>query len=180
MEETMNTVIGIFTQRSHADNAIHELKNMGYDPKDMSIMMKEEPQKVGERKIGSKGGSTASGAITGAAAGGIFGGITGLLMGVGLIAIPGLGAVLIGGPFAVLLGATGAAATAISGATTGIFAGGLMGALIGLGIPEEVAQIYERRVTEGAIFLAVPIRQSNSQKIESVFEKNHADQMRVI
>lgn len=176
----MSTVIGIFTQRSNADNAINELHRMGYDAKDMSIMMKEEPHMVAERKTGSKGGSTATGALTGAAAGGIFGGIAGLLIGVGLLSIPGLGAVFIGGPLAALLGATGAAATTISGATTGIFAGGLMGALIGLGIPEEVAQVYERKLTEGAIFLAVPVKGDNSLEVEKVFRKNSADQMRVI
>lgn len=177
----MSTVIGLFTERSYADQAITELRKIGYDVKDMSIMMREEPQKVGERKIGSKGGSTATGALTGAAAGGIFGGITGLLLGVGLITLPGLGAVFIGGPLAALLGATGAAATTISGATTGIFAGGIMGALIGLGIPEDVAQIYEKRLTEGAVFLAVPVRTGKGpDEIERVFEKNHADQMRII
>lgn len=176
----MSTVIGIFTQRSHADDAINELGRLGYEAKDMSIMMREEPQKVAEHKTGSKGGSTATGALTGAAAGGIFGGFAGLLIGVGLISIPGLGAVLIGGPLAALLGVTGAAATTISGATTGIFAGGIMGALIGLGIPEEVAQVYERRLTEGAIFLAVPVRGDDSRDVEQVFRKNSADQMRVI
>jgi uncharacterized membrane protein len=176
----MKTVIGVFDNRELADETIIRLNKMGYKAQDISVMLKNGLDKIEERKIGTKGGNTAKGAATGALSGGIIGGLTGLSVGAGLITIPGFGAILIAGPLAAALGLAGAAATAVSGIATGILAGGIAGTLIGLGIPEEVAHIYERRVKEGAIFVAVPIKEPDESRVLQTFRRYDAEELRIV
>jgi hypothetical protein len=169
-------IISVFSERDDAEDAIEELKTAGYDPKDISIMMKNNTE---QRDLAdSTGSNVAGGAVTGATTGGVIGAIAGLLIGVGAIAIPGLGAILIGGPLAAALGLTGAAATTVSGAATGALAGGLLGALMGLGIPEEDARVYEERVNQGAILVAIPVRENRESEARDILEENGADRIR--
>jgi hypothetical protein len=171
-------VIGVFAERDDAEDAIDELKTAGYDPKDISIMMKND--RDSEDFADTTGTNVADGAVSGATTGGVIGAIAGLLVGVGAIAIPGLGAVLIGGPLAAALGLTGAAATTVTGAATGAVAGGLIGALVGLGVPEEDARVYEERLNEGAILIAVPVREERDTEARDVLEENGADRVRTL
>ena len=171
-------VIGVFPDRADAEAAITELKDAGYNPKDISIVTKD----VGEGQVvaDNTGASVASGAATGATTGGVIGALAGLLVGIGAIAIPGLGAVLIGGPIAAALGLTGAAASTVSGAVTGALAGGLVGALVGLGVPQEDAEVYEKRLEAGGILVAVPARTGEGTEAREILENNNADQVRSI
>lgn len=172
----MQTLLGIFTDKPKANAAIIELEKSGYDTKDISVVVRDET-----RRVGTKGGSAVSGALTGATAGIVVGGLTGLLIGIGAVTIPGVGALLIGGPLAAALGLTGAAAVTLSGATTGVLAGGLVGALAGFGLPEDVARDYERRIREGAVLLAVPAyTKEDVNNIRGVFQKYNADQIRTV
>lgn len=171
-------VLGVFTNKNLAENAIEELKSEGFSAEDISIVMRDdrEAEVVSE----STGASVADGAVTGAATGGVIGGLAGLLVGIGAIAIPGIGAILIGGPLAAVLGLTGVAATTVSGAATGALAGGLVGALVGLGVPEEEARVYEESVREGAVLLAVPVRRGSSREARVILEDTGADNVRLI
>lgn len=171
-------VFGVFTEKDDAEDAIEELKDSGFDPKDISIMMKDTFE--GQELASDTGTNVAEGAVSGAATGGVIGAIAGLLIGVGAITIPGLGPLLIGGPLAAALGLTGAAATTLSGAATGVLAGGLLGALMGLGIPEEDARVYERHLNEGAILVAVPVLERNEADVRDILEDNGADRVRTI
>jgi len=179
----MQTVIGVFEDRFDAEAAIDELKDMGFNPKDVSVVVKGGSGEniSGGNISGTKGGSVAEGAVSGAATGGVLGGLAGLLIGLGALAIPGVGAFLVGGPIAIALGLTGAAATTISGATTGALAGGLVGGLIGLGVPEDQARVYEQRVREGAVLLAVPTHsETGESEVRKVFSEYNADETRTI
>lgn len=174
----MNTVIGIFSDKQQAEAAINSLELKGYNPKDLSVIVKDSTP-LGE--TGSKGGSIAQGAVSGATAGGVLGGLAGLLIGLGAISIPGVGALLIAGPIAAALGLTGAAAALVSGATTGILAGGLLGGLVSLGIPDEEARVYEQRIREGAVLLAVPASgPAELSDVRNIFNNYSADQIRVV
>ena len=174
----MKTVIGIFNDFENADEAIDELKQIGYKPKDFSIVMKdrEDAQKLRE----SSGATVADSTMTGVATGAAIGGLTGLLIGIGAIAIPGLGALLVGGPLAAALGLTGAAATTLSGAATGAVAGGLIGALMGLGLSRDEAATYEERVKEGGILLAVPTTNDRADEVRSVLEEYDSTDIKMI
>lgn len=171
----VDTVIGIFDDRGDAEHAVDELKANGYNPKDISIVMKD----VGEGKMLAKdtGADVAGGAASGAATGALVGGLAGL---VASMMIPGLGAFFIGGPIAAALGLTGAAASTASGAATGALAGGLLGALTGLGLSEDDARMYETRVNEGGILIAVPTRQGETSTVERILKNTNADNIKMI
>ncbi len=171
-------VLGVFAHRHHAEEAINELEEMGLEPKDISIVMRDtaEADEVAQDTGASVAGSAASGATTG----GVIGGIAGLLIGIGAITVPGIGALLIGGPLAAALGLGGAAATTVSGALTGALAGGLVGALVGLGVPEEEAQIYEEKVKSGAILVAVPAGSKDTGEVKEVLSEHGAEQVRTV
>lgn len=175
----MQTIIGVFSSADDAENLVDELEIKGYNSKEMSIIAKDNAHLY--KKVGSKGGAVTSGAVSGATAGGVIGGLAGLLIGLGAIAIPGIGGLLIGGPLAAALGLTGAAATTVSGATTGILAGGLVGGLVALGIPEDVARVYEERVREGAVLLAVPVKgMDQAHEVRDMFTRHQAAQVRTL
>jgi uncharacterized membrane protein len=170
-------ILGIFNNRENVDQAINELQDLGFSPKDISIVMKD----TGEAREVSKdtGASVASGTASGATAGGVLGALAGLLIGVGAIAVPGIGGLLIGGPLAAALGLTGAAATTATGALTGALAGGVVGALTSLGVSETEARMYETRIKEGAILVAIPVNAgtNQTQQVMDVLRNNNAEQI---
>jgi hypothetical protein len=77
--------------------------------------------------------------------GNFVGGATGLLLGAGLIALPGVGQLMLSYAIAFML-LSGGICTA---------AGGLTGALIGLGVTSEQAKVYSQQVLEGSFLLIV-------------------------
>lgn len=170
-------ILGIFTDKMSAENAINDLKDANFEAKDISIVMKnrEDAEEVSD----NTGANVMSDAVSGATTGGVIGGLAGLLIGVGAITIPGIGALLIGGPLAASLGLTGAAATTLTGAATGALAGGLVGALVSLGVSEEDAALYEDRINEGGILVAVAADHDEAGA-RDVLEDNGADQIRTI
>lgn len=170
-------VLGVFSDRDHAESAVRDLQDSGYDTKEISILMKDT--EVAHEVAESTGANVAEGAVEGATTGGVVGAIAGLLIGVGAITIPGIGGLLIGGPLAAALGLTGAAATTVSGAATGALAGGLIGALTGLGVSEEDARVYEERVNDGGILVAVPADTGNAEP-GGILSSHGADQVRTV
>ena len=170
-----NTIFGIFAERESAEQAINSLKSQGYNPKDISIVMKDRNE--GEKIAKETGSDVAGGAVAGATSGAVLGGLAGLLAS---IALPGLGAFFIGGPIAAALGLTGASASVTSGAATGAIAGGILGALTGLGLSEEDARIYEERIKEGGILVAVSAHNSEEDVVENIFTENDAEDVRSV
>ncbi len=170
--------LGVFADQDAAEEAIEDLRDAGYNPKDISIISRDTA--VSRSMAEDTGAHMAEGAVSGATTGGVIGGLAGLLIGVGILTLPGIGALLIGGPIAAALGLTGAAATTVQGAVTGALAGGLVGALVGLGVPEEEAKAYESRIKEGAILLAVPSTASASREAREILEENGAEEVRFI
>lgn len=169
------TVLGLFTDIKDAEDAIGELRDDDYDPKEISIVMKDTEK--GEEIAGDTGASVAGNTASGIAAGAALGGLAGL---VASFAIPGLGAFFIGGPIAASLGLSGAAAATVSGATTGALAGGLVGMLTGLGLSEHDARNYEERVNDGAILIAVPARPGEANRVEQILNDFNADDIHTI
>ncbi len=170
-----NTIFGIFSERDSAEDAINNLKSKGYNPKDISIVMKDRTE--GKELAEDTGTDVVEGAVAGATSGAVLGGLAGL---VASIALPGLGAFFIGGPIAAALGLTGAAASVTSGAATGALAGGILGALTGLGLTEEDAKIYEERINEGGILVAVAAHGGEQDQVEQIFSENNAEDIRSV
>lgn len=171
------TVLGVFLDKVQADRAIIELKNRSFDPQNISILVKDT---VVTSMTEDPNSPVIEGAVGGAMTGGALAGIAGLLTAIGAITVPGIGALFIGGPLAAALGLTGAAATTVAAATSGVVAGGLVGALIGMGVPEDIAKVYETELKEGAVVLAVAVNDESSDDARHIFEKNGATQIRTI
>lgn len=171
-------VIGVFQNPRDAEDAILRLQEVGYDPKSISVIMQNRDKAYEFAE--ATGSQVTEGAVAGATTGATIGALAGLLVGIGAIAIPGIGALLIGGPLAAALGLTGAAATTLSGAATGALAGGLVGSLVGLGVPEDDAQIYEERIREGGVLLALPATEYHSEEAIRILQDFGADQVRYV
>lgn len=170
------TILGIFTNREDAERALYKLEKEGYDPKDISIIMKDAGY---ARKLARDTGATVvENVATGATTGGAIGALAGLLVAAGVI--PGVGPLLIGGPLAAALGLSGAAATTVSGAATGALAGGLIGTLVSIGVSKEEAKFYQDRIREGGILIAIPAYSKEIEHVMNILEANGADQIRAI
>ena len=130
-------VTGIYRSYEDASRAVDKLVRAGIAPKDISVMMTDKTRgRIGETEKGSKAGE-------GAAVGGALGAIAGGLVALGSLAVPG--GILVAGPIVAALGGAGA----------GAVGGGLIGALVGLGIPEHEAKVYESDLAKGGILVAV-------------------------
>ncbi len=169
-------ILGIFTERNDAQDAILELEKRDYDPRDMSIVMQDKGEATA--LADDTGANVSEGIVSGATAGGTIGALAGLLVGTGVI--PGLGALLIGGPIAAALGLTGAAAATVSGAATGALAGGLLGALTSLGLSDEDAKLYEKSIQDGGILVAVPARSGEESQVEGILADFNASQIKSV
>jgi len=64
---------------------------------------------------------------------------------------------------------------ALSGAAAGATIGGLTGALVGMGIPEIEAKVYDGKVRGGNILLAVHVESAEAKKaVEEILERHGA------
>lgn len=170
----MITVLGVFTDQEKVSLAIEKLKEKGFKPEDISVVMRDQKA---AKELGSKTGTDiAGGAVSGATSGAIIGGLAGL---VAAFALPGLGAFFIGGPVATSLGLTSAAASTVSGAATGAVAGGILGALMGFGLSENEARYYETKIEEGAILVAVPVDETSDEFAKHILEDYNASDIKV-
>src|SRR5206468_4299404 len=103
----------------------------GFRNTDISVLF---PENAGSKDLGLvKASKAPEGAAAGVASGAAIGGALGWLVGMGVLAIPGLGPFIAAGPMVAMLAGVGA------GSTVGV----ITGALIGLGIPEYEAKRYE-------------------------------------
>jgi hypothetical protein len=148
--------VGIFSHHQEAENALNELRDVGFAMNQVSIIAKDadrlyQSDRLGETRVQELTDPTHfdEGAMTGAVAGGVLGGLTGLLVGLGTLTIPGVGPIMLAGTTA------SAIATALAGGAIGTASGSLIGGLIGLGIPEEQAGAYHDFVVRGDYLVIV-------------------------
>ncbi|GAB1538789.1 hypothetical protein NUACC21_14530 [Scytonema sp. NUACC21] len=134
--------VGTFSSRQEAEAALNDLRNSGFKMDRVSILAKhaDRNDRIAGANVSDRGDNEAQeGAGIGAVAGTVLGGIGGLLVGLEALIIPGVG------PFL----AAGTIATTLAGAGIGAATGSLVGALTGAGIPEEDAQAYSNRISQG-------------------------------
>jgi hypothetical protein len=162
MQEMKNPVIGLFTQRLDAENALEELKKAGIPKGDISVVA---PEGVMGKTMGPQ---EKTGGAMGAVGGAAVGGLGGLLAGIGAIVIPGIGPVIAIGTIAAAL-----ASTAV-GAAIGAVAGGLVGVLVGLGLPESEARAYAEGVKSGGILVVVEAGPEKAIVASSIMQRMHA------
>ena len=151
-KDSHKVVFGIYSNRTSVENGVDRLKSEGFSNSEISVLMPEKG--ASERFAHEKSTKAPEGATAGAGTGLVVGGTLGWLVGIGMLAVPGVGPLIAAGPIVALL----------AGAGTGAAVGGITGGLIGLGIPEYEAKRYESFIKEGGILLSV--HTGNSDMIE--------------
>lgn len=144
VEESRDRIAcGIFQDKASAEQAIERLSAAGFSREKISVVMSSDEK--AQQMIEETGTMAEEGASTGVRFGVTVGGALGIVAGLGLLAIPGLGPFVAAGP--IIAGIIGAAA---GGAVAG-----LSGGLIGMGIPEHEAGLFQERVEQGWVLITV-------------------------
>ena len=146
-------VIGTFPSREVAGLALDQLILSGFPVAQVFLLGHDsKPQNswVPSHSFGAVTG-TATGLKKGMILGNFVGGTTGLLLGVGLMALPGVGQLMLSSAIAFVL-LSGGICTA---------AGGLTGALIGLGLTSEQAKKCGQQVSNGSFLIVVEGTEQN-------------------
>ena len=163
--------VGVFHDRASADAAVDELRDLGWNREDISIVAQG---REGVERFRGWDDDADRGADRGrddvsAGEGAAVGGLTGLLIGAGLMLIPGVGPIFAVGPLAAGL------AGAVTGAAAGAVTGGIAAGLIDLGVPEEEARHYERRVGEGAYLVSVHCAGRDDTAVRDILRRHGAE-----
>tara|TARA_R110002126_G_scaffold279836_1_gene426923 strand:+ start:78507 stop:79001 length:495 start_codon:yes stop_codon:yes gene_type:complete len=152
-------ITATFKTRRAAETAIQSIEALGVSSEQVSLIVTDETR--GNSFNIETGNKMDEGTAAGATTGGIIGVVLGSLATATAIAIPGLNIVV-----------AGAAVSALAGLGAGAAAGGFVGALIGAGIPEHEAKIYEDEIKNGSVLLAVkPENGEQKKKIKEIFER---------
>jgi uncharacterized membrane protein len=143
-----NIISAVFDQRSEAEAAVQELRQVGVDTGRLSLVGRDEGRMSASDGSGhitddDAGEDTAKGALGGAGLGAI--------LGVAALAIPGVGPLAAAGAIA----SSAIPGAAAIGAGAGAVAGGLGGFLTNHGVSDQDADYYESRINEGDIFVSV-------------------------
>jgi len=147
-----HAVYGIVQTRAQAESIVSGLRSAGFTGNDISVLF---PDKGGTQDFAHEKSTKApEGATTGGVAGMGIGAALGWLAGIGSLAIPGAGPFIAAGPIMAALGGA-----AVGGAT-----GGLGGALVGMGIPEYEAKLYDGKVRGGNVLVSVHAENGDQQK----------------
>jgi len=156
---TGKTVVGVFEQVSDAENAVNQLRLLGFQESQIGVTGRDW------RDTTTTHETNESYAAEGATAGLVGGAGVGLLWGLGVVA----GTMPIIGPAI----AAGTLAAIASSAAAGAAAAGLGGMLIGMGIPREEAEYYESELSEGRILVTVD-PDGREEAVRQVFRNHNA------
>lgn len=153
------TVTRLFDKYDDAERAVGELRRLGIAADDVSLVASNEngvhSHRARDGKPDTAAEEAAEDAGKGAELGALAGGLGGVVLGVGMIAIPGLGPAVAFGWL--VSAAVGAAGGALGGAVIGGAAGGLVGALTHAGVHEEDAHVYTEGVRRGGTLVSARV-----------------------
>lgn len=137
------TAVGVFHSTANAQQAVNELRRMGFNESDIGVAGRNEDAVTGASATRDTGSNVATGAAAGVATGAGVGVLWGLGIAAGML--PAIGPVIAGGTLAAILASSAAGAAAA----------GIAGALVGLGIPEDEAAHYESEFNAGRTIVTV-------------------------
>jgi uncharacterized membrane protein len=152
-------VVGVFDDRLDAEAALRALKDAGFAPDQISIVMLQAPRPEAEERHAFHVDET-----TGVLAGGALGGLAGWLIGATAVAVPGLGALV----------AAGALVGAVGGAGIGAATGGLIGHFVDQGLAQDEARYYHERIRHGAALLTVRAEGSRADEARTIMHRRGA------
>ncbi len=145
-----STITATFKTRQAAEDALYKLESAGFTEEQVGLVVSDETR--GKTFNIEKGSKTDEGFAAGVTTGGLIGAAIGGVMSAGALAIPGLNVVI-----------SGVLVSGLAGLGTGAIAGGLVGGLVGMGIPEHEAKLYEDEIMNGAILLVVKPENSDQK-----------------
>jgi hypothetical protein len=144
-------VTGLFKNSESVERAYEVVSERGYGFADINVVMSDDTRRryfADDRAINiALGRKAAEGGDMGGPMGATLGTLLPALIGMGVVALPGLGLVF-AGPIAVGLAAAGAAGVTV----------GLIAALSDWGIPEGRIRQYQIGIHDGAILMGVKTR----------------------
>ena len=149
------TVVGVFTTRTNAENAINDLHTRGFTDQQIGFIARDtntvdQTSATAETEV-----PTGERAAVGAASGGVVGGLLGAAAS---LLIPGFGPAIAGGILAATLG----------GIAIGAAAGGVIGALTHVGVPEEEARYYQGEFEAGRTLVTVDAPGRQQEAIDTM------------
>ncbi|HEX8145910.1 MAG TPA: YsnF/AvaK domain-containing protein [Pyrinomonadaceae bacterium] len=156
------TVVGLFDDRTAAQNAVRELTAEGFRGEEVSVVSKKPDGKGVEVEYVEEDGreqveDMAKGAGTGAA----IGAGAALLLSLTALSVPGIGPVLAAGPLAAL----------IAGAGVGAAAGGLVSGLKRLGVEDDEANTYAEGLKRGGTLVTVNTDNERAERAVGVMRR---------
>jgi hypothetical protein len=137
-----STVVGVFDDRRHANQAVTELHKVGFGESQVGVAMRH-PESMADAASNEHDTHAGSGALAGA------------LTGLGLGALAGLGVLAGVVPVVGPAIAAGTLGVILSNAAAGAGIAGLVGALVGAGIPEHEAKYYQTEFEAGRAIVTV-------------------------
>ena len=158
-------IVRTFSDRESAERAYDDIAARGYKKDEIHVAMSDDTRKRFFKKVDGKsdmGNKALEGAGVGGAVGGALGAtVVGIAAAASTLAVPGIGLV-IAGPLA----------GALAGGAAGATAGGLTGLLVGAGIPEDRAKVYETDLKEGRILVGVqPRHEADTRYFETEWQR---------
>jgi hypothetical protein len=138
-----STVVGVFADRLHANQAVNELHNAGFTESQIGVAMKHAEKLEPTSAAADTDSHAASGAMTG------------IVTGLGLGALAGLGVLAGVIPVVGPAIAAGTLGIVLSNAAAGAGIAGLVGALVGAGLPEHEAKYYQGEFEAGRVIVTV-------------------------
>ena len=158
-----STVVGVFEDRLHANNAITDLHQTGFTESQIGVAMRHADD-VGDTTDKGHDSHAPSGALTGALTGLGLGALAGLGVLAGVI--PVVGPAIAAGTLGVIL----------SNAAAGAGIAGLVGALVGAGIPEHEANYYQDEFEAGRVIVTVAAA-DRAEEAATILRRNGAYDM---
>ncbi len=148
-----HTIVGHFSSHTEAEKAVMDMQKEGFDMQKLSIIGKDYQTAEQVRGFLTWQDTTQSGIAGGAYWGSFVGGLFGILVGAGVLFIPGMAPVIVAGPIAGVL--AGWLEGTLAGGIGAAAVGGLAGALAGLGIPKDEIVKYETKIQAGEFVVLV-------------------------
>ena len=157
------SVVGVFENRLHANQAITELHQAGFTESQIGLAMRHsnETGVAGEVESGTQ---TEEGALDGAVTGLGLGTLTGIGVLAGII--PVVGPAIAAGTLGLVL----------SNAAAGAGILGLVGALVGYGFPEHEAEYYHDEIAAGRVIVTINAA-SRATEATAILKRNGAYDM---
>lgn len=146
-------ILALFDKRQDAQYAVDELLQHNFGHQNVGYVIRGRDALAGGMIVDAQATKDVSAAAKGVVAGGVIGGT---LMAVGSLLLPGVGPIVAGGILAATLG----------GAAAGAATGGLLGSMIGLGVSEHEAKVFEDEFNAGKAIVGVRAQRRGEEAID--------------